>query len=89
QALSRCWAPLEAHTSDVDAIKATGAPVLFFCGDGDSYHPNVVRVAGQLGAPMVTVPGANHLTAMMHSELVVPSLLEFFAQASSPPVPAA
>jgi pimeloyl-ACP methyl ester carboxylesterase len=55
-------------------------PCLMFCGDADARHAAVKRCTESLPrASFVSLPGVTHFGGLMHSELVLPPVLDFLA----------
>ncbi len=72
---------LTGEPDRVDALRATGLPVLVLHGDGDdAWAPALqAEMAERLGARHVVLPGAQHSPAVEQPEETAQALLEFWA----------
>jgi predicted component of type VI protein secretion system len=58
-------------------LARTGVPMLLYAGDADSNHALVRRFARQAGGDFLSLPGRNHIQALMAADAVVPGVVEF------------
>jgi pimeloyl-ACP methyl ester carboxylesterase len=62
----------------VDILPTIKNPCLLLCGDKDAVYPAVQAAAAKIPkARLAVIPGYNHVETLFHSELVLPSILEF------------
>jgi pimeloyl-ACP methyl ester carboxylesterase len=62
-------------------LKSSTLPCLLYCGDLDAFHPGVQKAAQELpNAEFVSLPGLDHVGAMVSPDLILPSAARFLAQ---------
>lgn len=73
---------LTGEPDQVEALRATGVPVLVLHGsDDDAWAPSLqAEMAARLGADHVVVPGAAHSPAVERPEPTLRALVDFFAR---------
>lgn len=75
-------AATQARSAPVEALLKIQVPVLFYCGQRDIRLPEVQQCAEQVpGAKLAVIPGTNHVTTFLRSDLVLPHLKEHLASA--------
>ena len=61
-----------------EELTGISTPCLVFCGDLDPFHPGALEGARHMPrVRFLSLPGLNHISAMMRSDLVVPYVKEF------------
>ena len=66
--------------SDEDMAAIT-TPCLLFCGDQDPFYAGAREAAGHMPrVRFLSLPGLNHISALVRRDLVVPYVKEFLAQ---------
>lgn len=75
---------LRGEPDRVDALHATGVPVLVCYGEADdAWSPaEQAEMAGRLGAAHVVIPDAVHSPAIQHTEPTVRAIADFWARTS-------
>ncbi|EJN07831.1 alpha/beta fold hydrolase [Herbaspirillum sp. YR522] len=71
----------QPRPSQQDLLRRMDLPCLMFCGDADARHEAVRRAAAALPAGgFASLPGVTHFGGLMHSQLVLPPVLQFLAR---------
>lgn len=68
----------QPRPSQEDLLARMDLPCLLFCGDADARHAAVQRTAALLPrGEFASLPGVTHFGGLMHSELVLPPVMDF------------
>ena len=71
-------AAAQDRTSVEDILPGIRVPCLLYCGEADGYLPAMQKCAGEIpNARLVSFRGLNHPETFWHSEIVLPSAMEF------------
>jgi pimeloyl-ACP methyl ester carboxylesterase len=63
-----------------EELGAISRPCLLFCGDSDPFYPGALQAARHMNkARFLSMPGLDHISALMRSDLVVPHVKKFIA----------
>ncbi|OGO39364.1 MAG: hypothetical protein A2147_10440 [Chloroflexi bacterium RBG_16_57_8] len=65
-------------------LAGIGTPCLVYCGDQDPFHAGALEAARHMRkVRFLSLPGLNHITALMRSDLVVPYVTEFIGDVAT------
>jgi pimeloyl-ACP methyl ester carboxylesterase len=66
-----------------EELASISTPCLVFCGELDPFHPGALEGARHISrVRFLSLPGLNHISAIMRSDLVVPQVKDFLARVS-------
>ena len=76
-------ASVEEDRPDIsEQVASTTVPLLFFVGDRDPHYVRCKEFAGRTGSRFISVPGAQHVQAVLERDRLVPEVVSFFDEHS-------
>jgi pimeloyl-ACP methyl ester carboxylesterase len=74
------WCTLRERAGLADGLSTFSVPCLLFVGENDPSHDGARRCADEMrNATFVSIPGADHLQAVIQPDLVLPHVKRFLA----------